>query len=495
MHSYRGMLRYVTTYGLWVAAAALALAACDDGDGSPGEGDPADPSPPAGAQGDAPDDWPGGTAGDWEQGDGVEESWHRDSDNADGADPRSEAEAGGPTSGAGGGGGSAAYGSDDEMAGPPAEAARDGDGMADSDMGAPQNGGGLEGGEIDDNDDFAAFIEYAEAALDQFSEGTDALMVRWLDVTRRHIITVRDSEGRTVPDATVLVLHDDIIVTWGRTRADGRFAFFPRAYGDDSSGFDIAVEVGDLTATAILGEQDETLTVRLDGERPGHPVFQVDVAFIIDATGSMGEEIDRIKATVTEIAGQVAESGFEPDVRWALVDYRDFGDDYVTHTVNFTDDVQAYHHAINALRAGGGGDGPEALNEALHEAMRRLEWRADATLRLAFVVADAPAHYYEQAPYTYDHAMIDATTMGVKIFPIASGGSDGVAELQFRQLAQFTLAHFIFITEGGGSSRGSGGSDYEVDPQDFVVEQLDTLVVRLITEEMVAWFADAEAPL
>ena len=221
--------------------------------------------------------------------------------------------------------------------------------------------------------------------------------------------------------------------------------------------------------------------------------FRVDVAFIVDATGSMGEEIGRIKTTISDIASRVAESGHAPDLRFALVSYRDFGDAFVTHAVNFTDDVDAFQQVVNGLEANGGGDFPEALNEALHEGMRRLEWRQEATLRLAFVVADAPAHHYEQAPYTYDQALLDAATMGVKVFPIASGGSDGIAELQFRQLAQFTLGHFIFITEGGGSSHGSGGSDYEVDPEDFVVEKLDELVVRLVNDEMDAWNARPEA--
>ena len=129
---------------------------------------------------------------------------------------------------------------------------------------------------------------------------------------------------------------------------------------------------------------------------------------------------------------------------------------------------------------------PEELNAALHEAMRGLSWRAEAATRLAFVVADAPAHAYDQAPYLYDDAMRDAATMGVKVFPVASGGSNPVAELQFRQLAQFTLGHFVFITAGGGSPVGSGGSDYHVDPQQFQVERLDDLIVRLVGEELAA---------
>ena len=139
------------------------------------------------------------------------------------------------------------------------------------------------------------------------------------------------------------------------------------------------------------------------------------------------------------------------------------------------------------VAAGGGGDMPEDLNAALEKTLHRLEWRQGRALRLAFVVADAPPHHYVDAPYTYDQALLDASGLGVKFFPVASGGSDGTAEFVFRQLAQFTLGRFVFITEGGGSHHGSGGSDYEVDPNDFRVEALDSLIVRLVGEELDAW--------
>ena len=85
--------------------------------------------------------------------------------------------------------------------------------------------------------------------------------------------------------------------------------------------------------------------------------------------------------------------------------------------------------------------------------MRRLEWRRANTLRLAFVIADAPAHHYEQQDYTYDQAILDAA-VGVKIFPIASGGSDPVAQLQFRQLAQFTRAISFLSPRGMAALTG-----------------------------------------
>ena len=319
-------------------------------------------------------------------------------------------------------------------------------------------------------------------------------MVNWVDISRRHFIRVFDSSGNTVPDAQVFVMDGERVVATGRTHSDGRFAFFPNAYDEPVDAYQVVAGIGEARGSGSLDANTDVLTIVLDGARPTE-ACQLDVAFLIDATGSMGEEIDRIKTTLTSIVARVAESDQDVELRLAMVEYRDFGDDFVTHAVNFTTDVEAFQDAIDQVFANGGGDGPEALNEALKRAFRHLEWRQEQGLRLAFVIADAPAHYYEQAPYTYDDAMLDAAAMGVTIYPIGSGGSDGIAELQFRQLAQFTLGHFIFITEGGGSSSGSGGSDYHVDPEDFDVQNLDDLVVRLITSELEACRATVSAPM
>jgi len=352
--------------------------------------------------------------------------------------------------------------------------------MDDSVMPNHPQGNALEGGEVDDNEDYAEFLEYVSAARDRLG---DDPAVEWLDVTERQYIRVVDSNGRHVPDATVIIASegDDIL---GRTRANGDFAFFPAAYGTQLTGTALAWSpVGE--GEALLDDEDTVIV--LDGVRDEAQRVDVDVAFVIDATGSMSEEIARIKTTVTDIAAQISSSEGVGTLRFGLVDYRDRGDAYVTHTVDFTDDIQAFESVVNTVQAGGGGDFPEELNAALHETMRRLDWRRANTLRVAFVVADAPAHYYEQQEYTYANAMLDAAAMGVKVFPIASGGSDPVAELQFRQLAQFTQGHFVFITEGQGSTQGSGGSTYDVDESQFQVERLDALLVRLVSEEVEDW--------
>src|SRR5882724_9279391 len=48
-----------------------------------------------------------------------------------------------------------------------------------------------------------------------------------------------------------------------------------------------------------------------------------------------------------------------------LVAYRDMGDDYVTRTFDLTTDIQDLYANLLELKARGGGDWPESVNEAL----------------------------------------------------------------------------------------------------------------------------------
>lgn len=350
----------------------------------------------------------------------------------------------------------------------------------------------LEGGEIDDNDDLETFIAYLEGEQELYGEDPS---IEWLDVSGRQLITVQDSFGVTVPDTRLTFWSEEgRVLQIGRTRADGRFAFFPNIFEEVGH---IKVEAESPYGVSQLvhldSEAGELLLV-IEGERPSVQEINLEVAFIIDATGSMGGEISQLKDTVTNIAERVGQDGVR--LRLGAVAYRDRGDEYTTQTFNFTEDVAAFQEVINGLEANGGGDYPEALNEALEETQRRLSWTQEESLRLTFLITDAPAHYYDKQTFTYAQGVLDAQQMGMKIFPIASGGSDGVAEVQLRQIAQHTLAQFIFITEGNGSSQGSEGSEYHVDPAQFDVERLDDLVVRLINEEVEAWrFEITELPL
>ncbi|MEZ4734357.1 MAG: hypothetical protein R3E79_45275 [Caldilineaceae bacterium] len=151
------------------------------------------------------------------------------------------------------------------------------------------------------------------------------------------------------------------------------------------------------------------------------------------------------------------------------------------------------------MQADGGGDTPEALNEALHRSLQDLTWRSDDTVRMILLVADAPPHLdYSWEPFSYDTDMIEAVRRGIKIFPVGASGLDAAGEYIFRQLAQFTGGKFVFLTYADGSNPGSGlGTETEHDVNNYSVDTLDRLVVRLVREELaklVRVMTGAQAP-
>ncbi|MDP7033816.1 MAG: vWA domain-containing protein, partial [Planctomycetota bacterium] len=129
---------------------------------------------------------------------------------------------------------------------------------------------------------------------------------------------------------------------------------------------------------------------------PAAPRPTIEVAFVLDTTGSMGGLLDGAKKKIWSIVNRIASAKPSPRVKLALVAYRDKGDAYVTKRTDLTEDIDAVFADLMALTAGGGGDHPEHVNQALHEAVSRLSWsQAKRTYRVLFLVGDAPPHEYK----------------------------------------------------------------------------------------------------
>jgi hypothetical protein len=138
---------------------------------------------------------------------------------------------------------------------------------------------------------------------------------------------------------------------------------------------------------------------------------------------------------------------------------------------------------LGQLAAGGGGDKPEALNEALHEAVHGLAWRRDAA-RMVVLVADAAPHLDYGGPQ-YDVDMQAALAKGIKLFAVGASGLEPEGEYVFRQLAQYTAGRFVFLTYRDAADPGSGpGSETAHDVRNYSVQTLDRLIVRLVSDEL-----------
>ncbi len=151
------------------------------------------------------------------------------------------------------------------------------------------------------------------------------------------------------------------------------------------------------------------------------PYRGVDACFALDTTGSMSSMIDAAKEKIWFIANEIARAPSRPHVRLCLLAYRDRGDAYVTRHFDLTDDLDSIYQALMELEANGGGDGPEAVNQALLETVTKSSWSAgEDTLRVVFLVGDAPPHLdYDEPQYPEISAL--ALTRGVVINPVLVG--------------------------------------------------------------------------
>ncbi len=336
-------------------------------------------------------------------------------------------------------------------------------------------------GVVDDNADFGEYQAYRQRRA--------GLPVRERDISERYLLEVTDTQGRPVHDAEVALQRpgDTEPVMWARTDTAGRVWLHPRAFMagglTEQRALGVAVRKGGAQGRAMLSPgQAQAVQVRLGGP-PAVQRPRLDLVFMVDATGSMGDEIAKLKSSMRAMSQQIAQLPGLPDICYGLVAYRDRGDAFITRTHDFTDDLGAFQQMLARVQAGGGGDTPEALNEALHEVVHKLSWRTDAA-RMVVLVADAPPHLDYGGPQ-YDVDMQAALAKGIKLFAVGASGLDPVGEYVFRQMAQYTAGRFVFLTYKQATDPGSGpGAQTVHDVKQYSVQTLDRLVVRLVGEEM-----------
>jgi len=187
-------------------------------------------------------------------------------------------------------------------------------------------------------------------------------------------------------------------------------------------------------------------------------LFVVNGCLLQPATsGAMKQEITPLSTEVETAATRAAESNYASTTKSAASESVALGDAFVVQPHDFTYELSQFQQQLAALSADGGGDTPEALNEALHRSIHELNWRTDDTVRMILLVADAQPHLdYADEPFSYDTDMIEAVRRGMKIFTIGASGLEPAGEYIFRQLAQFTGGKFVFLTYADGNNPSSG---------------------------------------
>lgn len=334
--------------------------------------------------------------------------------------------------------------------------------------------GMLTAGEWRDNDNWGFFQNLVNTGLVQFS-GFD------IDPTQRIAVTVTNPDGEPLPNVSVwLEQNDDTILWQSVTDKNGRAYLFE---SNQQSGAKIIAQQDTVTQIIALNSQESATDeqgMQMTSSREFEIVLETEkklyanteIMFIVDTTGSMGDEMLFLQSDFSAIAEETGDENTLYSVNF----YKDTGDEYVTKCFGFTGDVQAIKNQLCAESASGGGDEPEAVAEILGETLSGNMWSTGESVKIAFLIYDAPPHDNQQE--ILKQAVADASAKGIHLVPVVSSNSSRETELFGRAIAICTNGSYVFLTDDSGI----GDSHLEPIIGDYEVESLHDIIVRIIRD-------------
>lgn len=350
-----------------------------------------------------------------------------------------------------------------------------GEGDAESEQGNQTYSGLLTAGEWNDLDNWKFWTDLLNE--NEFYKHTEY----WEFYPKKLVaVKVIDEDSVGIANVSVELLKDGDVEFAAKTDNAG-FAYcwinlFGGATNDSTAEYSLSVDGSDYTEPlTISAKGDEELNINFVVSDAKQAEAKADIAFIVDATGSMGDEIDFLKSDLDNII-ENAKSGNNVDMRTAAVVYRDEGDDYLTRYDNFSSDLSKTQAFISKQNAGGGGDTPEAVHSALETALQNLSWNESARARIAFFILDAPAHHEDKIIKSLQKSIKLFAKNGIKLIPVAASGVDKPTEFMLRFFDLATGGTYVFLTDDSGI----GNHHMEASVGDFEVEILADLMARLI---------------
>ena len=176
---------------------------------------------------------------------------------------------------------------------------------------------------------------------------------------------------------------------------------------------------------------------------------QIDVAFVLDTTGSMTQLIQGAKIKIWSIAKEMLDAQVTPDLRIALIGYRDRGDRYVTKVFDLTGDIDRIYGELLKFDADGGGDRPESVNQALDDAVNGLGWsERRSAYKVVFLVGDSPPKMNYRDDIAYPVTAKKAARDGIIINTILAGGAPDTGAI-WREIAALAQGHYAEIPQSG----------------------------------------------
>ncbi len=296
--------------------------------------------------------------------------------------------------------------------------------------------------------------------------------------TNRVTVTVTEPGTDTpVKGAAVNLCAGQEVIASAVTDYSGRAYLYYDLRGVEEKTPDAVIAtLGGEKAECSLAEGETSVSLSLADTAQSEKTL--DLMFMIDTTGSMGDELEYLKAELRDVIRRAAEDNGNMKIRLSVNFYRDEGDQYVVRPFDFTEDIDAAIKNMAAQYSDGGGDIPEAVDTAFYNAVFEHGWNEDA-VKLLFFVLDAPPHSDKQsAPTTMRECMEKCAEEGIRVIPVVCSGDSRETEFLMRAAAAVSGGTYTFLTDDSGI----GNSHLEPTVGEYQVEQLNSLILRLINK-------------
>ena len=298
----------------------------------------------------------------------------------------------------------------------------------------------------------------------------------WQMYTNHRIAVALTAKNKPAANATVTLFRNDTPIWTAKTDNLGRAELWVGAFQKEKelNTALLRLKVNEQWVSTAAISETQVNRIALDEALPS-PTNLVQIAFMVDATGSMGDELEFLKMDLKKVINEVQKANNQLKISTGTVFYRDEGDEYVVKHSPFTEDINQTTEFISLQRADGGGDFPEAVDKALVQ-LNQLQWQPEARTRIAFLVLDAPPHNKPAVISSIQYSVKTAAASGIKLIPVVASGIDKTTEFLMRFIAMYTNGTYVFITDHSGI----GNKHLEPSVGEYQVEKLSDLMVRLI---------------
>lgn len=333
--------------------------------------------------------------------------------------------------------------------------------------------GKLTAAEINDFAKWELWKDLAEGELKSYQGEWD------FSPTDRYVLQLRDQNGLPLANAIVELMNGTDVLYTSRTDNTGKAELWGELqYTANKPGDATAINVKYKGESKTVnkpkkisrGINNLMMNVKCSQSQ------NVEIAMVVDATGSMQDEIDYLKMDLNDVIFKAKSFSTTLNLSFANVFYKDNADNYVTESQDFTRILSESVAYTNNHNAGGGGDTPEAVEIALDKAINGLSWSEDTRTKIMFLVLDAPPHNTPEIRKKIIDLCYKAAEKGIRIIPIAASGADKGTEYLMRCIALATNGTYVFISDHSGI----GNSHTAPSTDSYTVELLNDLLVRIM---------------